>query len=285
MGPILEIFLPISMAIIMFSLGLGLTFDDFRRIFVRPKAFLIGAFSQMIVLPIVVYGIVIAFGFSGQIAVGFMLLSACAGGMSSNMISGLSGGDVALSVSLTAVLSLVGIFTVPVLTYWSVIHFMQQEAPEVSIIGLSVGVFFLVTFPVVIGLLLHEFKPGLVGRISGFVSKLAMVLFLAVIVIALGSNWSLFLSNLAELGVSLVTMNALLMFIGLGIAAVGRLPWAEIKTISIETGLQNATLGIALAGLVSGQTIGISAMALPSAVYGVLCFLLVIPFIFWFRRV
>ena len=283
MDILINVVLPLSLAIIMLSLGVGLTFADFGRVLRTPKAFAIGAIAQVILLPIVTYGIVICFGLGPEIAVGFMLLSFCPGGVTSNMIARLSKGDVALSVSLTAVVSLLSILTVPVLAAWSVVHFMGDAAPDVSVTGLAISVFLIVTLPVLIGVLIRHFAASFAIRIEPFLSRLATLLFIIIVVAALAANWDVFTNNLGTLGPALIVLNAALLLIGLGLALALALPWDQARTISVETGIQNAALGITLAALISGQAEGFSAMALPSGVYGILMYIVAAPFVAWFR--
>ena len=283
MDILINVVLPLSLAIIMLSLGIGLTFGDFGRVLRTPKAFTIGAVAQVILLPVVTYITVRAFGLGPEIAVGFMLLSFCPGGVTSNMISRLAKGDVALSVSLTAVISLLSIITVPVLAAWSVVHFMGDAAPDVSVTSLAIAMFLITTLPVLIGVLTRHFATAFATRIEPLLTKIATVLFIVIVLAALVGNWGLFISNLGTLGPALIILNALLLVLGLLLARAGALPWDQSKTISIETGIQNATLGITLAALISGQSEGFSAMALPSAVYGITMYIVAAPFVAWFR--
>lgn len=283
MDLLINVVLPLSLAIIMLSLGVGLTLGDFARVLTRPKAFAIGAVSQVALLPLVAYGVVTAFGIAPELAVGFMLLALCPGGVTSNMISRLAQGDVALSVSLTAVISLLGILTIPLLTAWSVAHFLGADAPPVSITELSVAVFLITTVPVAIGVAIRHFAPGAANAIDRPLSILATILFVIIVVAALAGNWALFVENVATLGPALIALLVGLMVLGLILARAAALSWAETKTISIETGIQNATLGITLAGIISGQTEGFSTFALPAAVYGILMYLVAAPFVAWFR--
>ncbi|MEL6465009.1 MAG: bile acid:sodium symporter family protein [Pseudomonadota bacterium] len=283
MDILVNVVLPLSLAIIMLSLGIGLTFADFGRVLRTPKAFAIGAVSQVLLLPVVTYVIVRAFDLPPVIAVGFMLLSFCPGGVTSNMIARLSQADVALSVSLTAVISLLSILTVPILAAWSVVHFMGDAAPDVSVAGLAVSVFVIVTLPVLIGVLVRRYASGFAIRIEPFLSRLATFLFIIIVIAALAANWNIFIGNLGTLGPALVVLNVVLLLIGLVLARLAALPWDQSKTISVETGIQNATLGITLAALISGQTDGFSAMALPSGVYGILMYVVAAPFVVWFR--
>lgn len=284
MDILLNVVLPLSLAIIMLSLGIGLTFADFGRVLRMPKAFGIGAVAQIVLLPVVTYGIVRSFGLPAEIAVGFMLISFCPGGVTSNMISRLAKGDVALSVSLTAVISLLSIVTVPVLAAWSVVHFMGNAAPDVSVAGLAVSVFVIVTLPVLIGVMIRHFASQFALRVEPFLSRLATLLFVIIVIAALATNWDVFVSNLGALGPALILLIVALLILGFALARLGGLPWDQSKTISIETGIQNATLGITLAALISGQAEGFSAMALPSGVYGILMYFVAAPFVVWFRR-
>lgn len=283
MDILINVVLPLSLAVIMFSLGIGLTFADFGRVLSRPKAFGIGAISQVILLPLAAYAIIGVFGLSLEIAVGFMILALCPGGVTSNIISRLSKGDVALSVSLTAVISLLSILTVPVLTAWSVRNFMGAEAPEISVTSLSIAVFLITTVPVLLGVLIRHLLPGVAAAMDRPLSILATVLFVIIVIAALAGNWQLFVDNVAVLGPALIALNVGLMIVGLALARAGGLNWSETKTISVETGVQNATLGITLAALISGQSDGFSTYALPAAVYGITMYLVAAPFVAWFR--
>lgn len=283
MGMLIEIGLPVSLAVIMLSLGIGLGAGDFRRVALRGYAFGIGAISQVVLLPLAAFATVTLFGLPGEIAVGFMLLSFCPGGVTSNMISKLAKGDVALSVSLTAVISLLSILTVPVLAAWAVRYFMGEAAPGVSVAGLALAMFLITTLPVLTGVAIRHKAPRLADRVEPPLSAVALVLFVLIVLAALAANWTLFVSNLGSIGTALIVLNVALLLIGLALASLARLTWAERKTIAVETGIQNATLGITLAALISGQSEGFSTMALPSAVYGITMYLVALPFVAWFR--
>ncbi|MFK7763959.1 MAG: bile acid:sodium symporter family protein [Roseobacter sp.] len=281
---LINVGLPISLAIIMLSLGIGLTVGDFARVLRAPKAFWIGAVSQVVLIPLVAFVTVMAFNLPPAIAVGFMLLSFCPGGVTSNIVAKLARGDVALSVSLTAVISLLSLLSVPTLTAWSVAHFMGTAGPPVSVVSLTIAVFIITTLPVLIGVTIRHFGPHVAMRVEPILSTLATILFIVIILAALAGNWDVFIANLPTLGPALLVLNIALLLIGLGLARLASLSWEQAKTVSVETGIQNGTLGIALAGLISGQTEGFSAMALPSGVYGITMYLVAIPFLIWFRR-
>lgn len=284
MDLLLNVGLPVSLAIIMLSLGIGLEVADFRRILSRRRAFAIGAVSQIVLLPVAAFVTVTIFGLPPEIAVGFMLLSFCPGGVTSNILSKLAKADVALSVSLTAVISLLSMVTVPILAAWSIRHFMGDEAPEVSITGLAVALFLITTLPVAIGVGIRYFATEFANRVEPGLSTLATVLFVLIVAAALAGNWQLFVDNLGIMGAGLISLNIALLFIGLGLARISNLSWNECKTISIETGIQNSTLGITLAALITNTESGFSPLALPSAVYGITMYAVVLPFLVWFRR-
>ena len=275
--------LPLSLAVIMLSLGLGLTLGDFARVFTRGQAFLLGALCQIVLLPIVAFGIILTFGITGELAVGIMLLSFCPGGVTTNIVSKLARGDVALSVSLTAVVSLLSIVTVPLMIAWAVGHFMGANAPEVSVTEVAITMFLITALPVGIGMLIRGLAPGFARRIeSGFVT-LAGVLFVAILGAALAANWGVFITNLATLGPALIALNIIMMLLPLAVAGALGLTWQERKTISIEAGIQNGTLGIAVAPLIAGSAVAIPVMALPSAVYGITMYLVALPMVLWLR--
>ena len=283
METLINVVLPLSLAIIMLSLGVGLKVSDFTRVLRRPLAFAIGAVSQVILLPVAAYLAILIFAPPPALAVGVMLLSFCPGGVTSNMISKLSRGDVALSVSLTAVISLLGILTVPILAAWSVQHFMGDAAPDVTITSLAIAVFLITTLPVLTGVATRHYATAFAQRIEPALSTLATILFIIIVVAALAANWQLFLDNIAIIGEVLVSLNLMLLILGLALATLAGLTWNERKTISIETGIQNATLGITLAALISGEE-GFGEMAIPSAVYGITMYLCAAPFVLGFRR-
>ncbi|MEO1107507.1 MAG: bile acid:sodium symporter family protein [Pseudomonadota bacterium] len=281
---LISVGLPISLAIIMLSLGIGLEIADFRRVLSRKIPFAIGAVCQVVLLPISAFATVTLFGFPPEIAVGFMLLSFCPGGVTSNILTKLAKGDVALSVSLTAVISILSILTVPVLAAWSITHFMGENAPEVSITGLAIAMFLITTLPVAIGVSIRKFATGFANRVEDGLSTLASILFVLIVVAALAGNWQTFVDNLGIMGTGLISLNIALLLIGLGIARAANLSWAECKSISIDTGIQNSTLGITLAALITSTDSGFSPLALPSAVYGITMYAVVLPFLIWFRK-
>ena len=283
MDLLINVGLPISLAIIMLSLGIGLEAADFRRVLARGYPFAIGAISQVVLIPLAAFATVTLFGLPAEIAVGVMLLSFCPGGVTSNILAKFAKGDVALSVSLTAVISLLSIVTVPILAAWSIDHFMGEAAPKVSISALATALFLITTLPVAIGVAIRHFARGFAIWVDGPLSTLASILFVLIVAAALAGNWQFFIQNLSSIGAALIALNVALLLIGLGLARIANLTWSEAKTISVETGIQNSAMGITLAALITGTTTGFSPLAVPAAVYGSTMYVVVTPFILWFR--
>ena len=214
---LINVVLPISLAIIMLSLGVGLELADFRRVADRRRPFVIGALSQVILIPLTAFLVLLVFDLPPEIAVGVMLISFCPGGVTSNILSKLAKGDVALSVSLTAVISLLSILTVPFLAAWAVAYYMGEAVPEVNITGLAIALFLITTLPVAIGVTLRHFMRGFAMRIEPGLSLLALILFVVIVVAALAGNWQLFIDNVAIMGEALIALNIALLLIGLGL--------------------------------------------------------------------
>lgn len=284
MDSLITVFLPLALAIIMFSLGLGLTLDDFRRVFSAPKAFGVGALAQIVALPVVAYAIAVMFRLPSELAVGMMILSFCPGGVTSNILTKFARGDLALSISLTGVISLVSVVTVPLLVAFAADRFMGVDAPPVNVTSLALAMFLITAVPVVLGMLLRHFASGLTTSVEGFVEKLAVVLFVVVVVGALASNWSLFVENLPVLGPAVVVLNVVLLAIGVGLARLTSLDGRQATAISIETGIQNATLGITVGSLIVEQASALPPFSLPSAVYGITMYGVSLPFVYWRRK-
>lgn len=284
MHVIVDVFLPLSLAFIMFSLGVTLTAADFVRVAKAPGAFLLGVFNQMLLLPLVAYGIAVASGLPGELAVGLMILSFSPGGVTSNIISRLAGADLALSISLTAVVSLVSLATVPALVGLALPAFMGAEAPPFSVIGMGAAVFSIVTVPVLLGLALRSRRPATADAVERVASRVATGLFVVIVAAALASNWALFVENLPVLGPSLVALNVLMLAVGYGSGLLLRVGERRAATIGIETGIQNATLGITVGALLVPEAEGLTAYSLPSGVYGITMYLVTAPFFFWIRR-
>ena len=283
MDSLVTIFLPLALAIIMFSLGLGLTVDDFRRVAAAPKAFGLGALAQIAILPVVAYAIAVLFRLPPELAVGLMILAFCPGGVTSNILTKFARGDLALSISLTGIISLVSVVTVPFLVAFMANHFMGVDAPRVNVTSLAIAMFLITAVPVVFGMAVRHYAPGMTDTIERTVERLALALFVVVVVGALAANWTLFIDNLAVLAPSVVVLNIVLLAIGLGLARLFSLDRAQASAISIETGIQNATLGITVGSLIAEQASALPPFSLPSGVYGITMYVVSVPFVLWRR--
>jgi BASS family bile acid:Na+ symporter len=282
---LISVVLPLGLAFIMFTLGVGLTPADFARVGQRPLAFFIGALNQSILLPLVTFICVLAFGIRAEMAVGFMILAACPGGVTSNVISKLAKGDVALSVSLTAVISLASVVTVPLILGLSMGYFMGDAAPEIDITKTAVTMFALTVVPVTLGLGARAMAPAAMTRAEPKLSAVATILFAVIVLAALAANWALFVENILVIGPALLVLLAALTTIGFVVPRLLGRSVTEAKTISVETGVQNSTLGIAVAAIIVGGEGGFTAYALPSAVYGILMYLIILPVVLKYRRI
>lgn len=284
MDSLITVFLPLALAVIMLSLGLGLTVGDFRRVVSRPRAFAIGAAAQLVLIPLVAYALAVLFRLPPELAVGMMILAFCPGGVTANLLTKLAGGEVALSISLTGVISLVAVFTMPILVALAADHFMGLDAPAVNVTALGFAMFLITFVPVVAGIAVRRFAEGFAMKLDAALSRVALVLFVVVVLGALAANWRLFIENLALLGPSLVILNVILLVAGVALARMFGLSRAEGKAISLETGVQNATMGITVGSLIVEQASALPSFSLPSAVYGITMYLVSVPFVFWLRR-
>ncbi|TZG32191.1 bile acid:sodium symporter [Agrobacterium sp. B1(2019)] len=282
---IVQIILPFVLAAIMFSLGLGLRFADFWRIATQPKAFAVGAFNQMVIVPLVAFCIAMVFALPAELALGVMILAACPGGILSNSACRYAEGNVPLSISLTAVISLVATVTLPILVGLSAPLFLDEKAPTINVTALGAQVFGLTAMPVTLGMLLARNAPQLVAVVSPWISRLAFALFLLLILAALISNWDAFSSNFWTLGPALIAMNATLLLIGVVSGTLAGLRPRDITTVAIESGTQNGSLGIAVGTLVLSTNSALPDTTIPAVVYSITAWFLTMPFVLWRRGV
>ena len=281
---IIDIFLPISLVFIMFTLGLGLTSADFTQIIREPKAFGVGILNQMIILPIVAFIIVSFFGLKEEMAVGIMILACCPGGVTSNMITKLAKGDTALSISYTAIMSIITVITLPFITGFSIAHFMGSDAPPMNILSLGITMCLITALPVGLGLFLNTKYKRFSESFEPNASKISTVLFMVIVMGALASEWDVFIANVGTLGPSIIILILTMLFIGYNSAQWFKMSSKRAVTIAIESGIQNATIGITVGNIIMNQDVGLSPLSLPSGVYGILMYLVCMPFVFWFIR-
>ena len=239
---------PIALAIIMLGLGASLTLDDFLRVAKNPKDFFIGFICQLIVLPIVAYLIIITLGVPIEMALGVMLIAAAPGGVTSNVLTKFAEGDVALSISMTAVMSLLSIVTVPFIVINSVNLFdITYVEREITMVAISLKMFFVVTVPVIIGMIIRHFTGDLVIRNLKFIQRFSIALFLLVFAAIYIEEWDKIVSFLTRAGLIALILNVTMMVIGFYVAKFFASGTPQQRAISLECGLQNGTLAVFVA--------------------------------------
>ena len=282
---IFDILLPLSLAFIMFTLGLGLTISNFKNVMTYPKAFLIGIINQMIILPFVAFLIASIFNLPAHLGVGMMILACCPGGVTSNIITRFAKGDVALSISYTAVVSIISVITLPVIVSFSYQYFIGSQKETINIIDLGMQMFFITSVPVLLGLFVNSKYKSIADSIRLIADKISIILFIVMVIVALTTNWTLFVNHLEELGLSISALIIIMLFIGFSSARLLNINKSQSITISIESGIQNATVGIAVGNIIADQTTkSLSDFALTSGVYGILMYLVCLPLILIFFR-
>ena len=279
---IIDILLPLSLIFIMFTLGIGLTSDDFVNLFNNPKAFFIGIINQMVILPIVAFIIILLMGITKEIAVGIMILASCPGGVTSNIITKLAKGDTALSISYTAVISLATIITLPMVTVFSLKYFMGSEAPPLNIISLGFTMFFVTAIPVGLGLLVRTKKKKFADHFENTATKISTILFVIIIIGALASEWGTFINNLPRIGPAIILLIFSMLIIGYKSSTWFKMNSKQSVTVAIESGIQNGTVGITIGNIIINPETGLSILSIPSGVYGILMYFICLPFIFWY---
>ena len=263
------VLLPLILAFIMFSLGLGLAPVDFRRIFTQPRALLVGALCHFVLLPLVCFLMLQAWGITGVFAVGFMILAACPTGSTSNLLTYLARGDVALALSFTAVASVVTIFTLPLIVTWALGHFLGAARAVNVPVGLMMGQVALVLgVPVSLGMLARWRWPDWAARFEPRATRIATVLFVLIVVLAALKNWALLRDNFNTLAPFALVLNTSMLCLGFAAAWLARLSRRQSITLGIEAAVQNAALSLVIASTVLQE----DAMAVPGAVYGVLMY-------------
>lgn len=281
---IIDIFLPLSLVFIMFTLGLGLTPNDFVNLLRKPKAFFVGIINQMILLPITAFIIVSLMGITKEIAVGMMILASCPGGVTSNMITKLAKGDTALSISYTAVISVLTIITLPIITGFSMGHFMGAEAPPMNLVSLGLTMFLITALPVGIGLIVRSKNRTFADSFEITATKISTILFIIIIIGALLSEWNTFINNLTALGPAIILLMLVMITIGYNSSNWLKMNGPQAVTVAIESGIQNATVGITIGNLIINPETGLSILSIPSGVYGILMYFICLPFVFWYLK-
>jgi BASS family bile acid:Na+ symporter len=262
--------LPLSLFVIMLGVGLSLTLTDFTRILLYPRAMLAGLTNQLILLPVIGYLLLRVFQLPPAMAVGFMILAACPGGPTSNLITHVSRGDTALSITLTAITSVVTVFTIPLITNWALVQFLGESQdirlPFWPTIRRIIGITLL---PVSLGMVVRHYRTALALRLERPARIFSTVLYIAILVGIIAGNWAALLDGLQRLGLATASLNAATMGLGLAAATLLRLNRPQTLSIVIESGIQNGTLAI----VVATSLLFRPEMSLAAAVYSVFMFL------------
>ncbi len=281
---IIDIFLPLSLIFIMFTLGLGLVSSDFTNLVYKPKPFFVGIMNQMVILPLLAFFIISLLNITKEIAVGMMILASCPGGVTSNMITKLAKGDTALSISYTAVISVLTIFTLPLITGLSMNHFMGTEAPPLNLLSLGLTMFFITAVPVGAGMLVRSKNKPFADAFDGTATKISTILFIVIILGALASEWDTFINNFLQLGPAIFFMIVAMLFIAYYSSTWFKMSSKQSITVTIESGIQNGTVGITVGNLIINPESGLSILSIPSGVYSILMYFICLPFVFWYIR-
>ena len=273
---------PIILALIMLGLGLGLKLDDFLRVFKEPKDFIVGFISQLIILPLVAYLLIIILRTPPEIAIGVMIIAAAPGGVTSNVLTKFADGDVALSISLTAVISLLSIITVPVIIFTSADLFGVTEiSKNISMTGIAIKMFLVVTVPVILGMIIRKFAENFIASKVNLFNKLNILLYIIFFIAAFYEERENILSFIMQAGVISLTLNISMMVIAYYIAKIFTSGIKQMKTIALECGLQNGTLAL----FVSTQIFGTDILyAIPTGAYALIMYITGFIFIYILKK-
>ncbi|AFY94140.1 bile acid:sodium symporter family protein [Chamaesiphon minutus] len=276
------VLLPLALSLVMLGMGLSLIPEDFKRIARYPKAVAVGTICQVLLLPLIALLITQIVPMQPTIAVGLIVLALCCGGPSSNLITYLAKGDVALSVSLTAVGSIITVFTIPVFANLALQHFLGQNAAIEMPIGQTMGQIFLITLlPIAIGMTVRQRFPHIANRLEKVMSRVAAGLLALIIILLVVREGSKLPGFILQVGVGVLLLNVLSMLAGFSIGKVLKLPRSQQICIAIEVGISNGTLALAItAGLLNNPE-----MAIPAAVYSLLMYVTGFATILYGRKV
>ena len=281
MNFVTDVILPLALAFIMFTLGLGLSISDFSNVFKKPKNFLVGLVSQLIFLPIVGLVLVIIWPLPIEITIGVMLIAAAPGGVTSNILTFFARGDVALSVSLTAVMSLLSAISVPIVLAISIGLIGDSSLPEsISLTGIALSMFLIVTLPVLLGMGVRSFLNSLTLKIEKSARFISTLLFVLVLLGAILAERENVVSYFAQTGLVVLTLNILMMLIAFYWSGFFGTGISQKKAIAIECGLQNGTLAIFVGTTVFGGGLYI----IPAATYSLIMYLTSLIFIYFIKN-
>ena len=271
---------PISLALIMLGLGLGLTGRDFLRVLNNPKDFIIGFVCQLILLPIVAYIIVLILDLPIEIAVGIMIIAAAPGGVTTNVMTKFANGDVALSISLTAITSLVSIISVPLIVINSANIFGVQISKEISMVGIALKMALVVTVPVIIGMIIRGFFENFISSKINLINKLTGWLFVIVFFAIWIEEKDNIFTYITEAGLAVLILNLIMLTLAFLIAKMFVSGVSQQKCIALECGLQNGTLAVFVATLIFDEI----SYIIPTGAYALIMYITGFIFIYILRK-
>ena len=281
MGIVVDVFLPLALAFIMFALGLGLTGNDFLRVIRQPRDFFVGTFSQIILLPIIAFILVKLWPISPELAIGVMIIAAAPGGVTSNILTSFARGDVALSISLTAIISLLSVITVPFIILTSIILIENSSLDlNISLTNMAISMFLIVTVPVIIGMIFRKFASNVAIKFEPIAKKISAVLFVIVLLGAILAEKDNVVSYFAQAGLITLVLNVVMMIVAYYIAQLLASGTEQKKCITIECGLQNGTLAIFVATSIFGG----GMYVIPAATYSLIMFGTSLIFVYLVRK-
>ena len=272
---------PVCLAIIMFGLGLGLTTSDFTRVIKTPRDFFVGFLSQVILLPVIAFGLILIIPMPIEIAMGVMIIAAAPGGVTSNVLTKFANGDVALSVSLTAVVSLLAIFIVPLIVFNSANFIGVEVTKEISMKSIAVKMFFVVTVPVLFGMVVRSLMTDFIISKTLIIQRLSIILFLIVFISIWVEEWDRIVSFITRAGLVTGILNLVMIFLGYYVAKMFASGVAQRRCISLECGLQNGTLAV----VVATQLFDEMVFMVPTAAYALIMFVTSIFFVLIVRKI
>ena len=281
MGIVVDVFLPLALAFIMFALGLGLTGNDFLRVIRQPRDFFVGTFSQIILLPIIAFILVKLWPISPELAIGVMIIAAAPGGVTSNILTSFARGDVALSISLTAIISLLSVITVPFIILTSIMLIENSALDlDISLTNMAISMFLIVTVPVIIGMIFRKFASNVAIKFEPIAKKISAVLFVIVLLGAILAEKDNVVSYFAQAGLITLVLNVVMMIVAYYIAQLLASGTEQKKCITIECGLQNGTLAIFVATSIFGG----GMYVIPAATYSLIMFGTSLIFVYLVRK-
>ena len=273
---------PIALALIMLALGLGLTGQDFLRVVKQPKDFIVGLICQLILLPIIAFILIKIFNTPLELALGVMIIAAAPGGVTSNILTKFANGDVALSVSLTAIISLISIISVPFVVFKSADLLQVTDiSKDISMIGISMKMFLVVTLPVLLGMLIRKFATNFITSKTQLIQKISVITFAIVFAAVWIEEWTNIMSYITQAGIITLILNIVMMLIGYYVAKFLASGIPQRKCISLECGLQNGTLAV----FVASQLFSDITFLIPTAAYALIMFITSLIFVFFVRKI